>query len=608
MLRADVIFRFFVRSIGVTVNHGMSLHKSHNVLGIALVAIIDRQLHFVYTITSRSTDVVVMALPVQNINHSAFRSMFEREKLSVNNFNDWFRQLKLVLRVEKKMYVIEQPLPAAHAANSEANVLLEWNALYDAYNEVACLILGSMNPELHRQFENSSPYDMIKELKAMFEKQARVERFDLIQTFHACKQEEGKPVAAYVIQIKGYVDQLERLGYMLPQDLVVGLILNGLTKDFVGFGLSKKAETPQVMMIKGGKIQKANKKLLKAKGKGKANGKRKDKLVYIPKPKNPKSSAKEHPAKDDACHHCKEVGYWKRNCPVYLAELLKKKKQVGPASSSEGVDVGETFSAVVKQGTIRTALSLAASRHWPIHQLDVKNAFLHGDLSETVYMHEPLGFWDSVNPDYVCLLQRLETDTAYLLLYVDDIVLTASSKSLLQQIIRSLHKKFAMTDLGSLNYFLGVAVTRDSSESCGFSIVSLLPDISYAVQQLFSSSTIDLFVYSDADWAGFPTTRRSTSGYCVFLGNNLLFWSSKRQPTLSRSSAETDYHGVANVVAETCWIRNLLRELYSLLSSATLVYCDNISAVYLSCNPVQHQRTKHIKIGIHFVRDLVAAG
>ncbi|GJT43807.1 putative reverse transcriptase domain-containing protein [Tanacetum coccineum] len=250
----------------------------------------------------KSTDVVVMAQPVQNINHSAFRSMFEREKLSGNNFNDWFRQLKLVLRVEKKMYVIEQPLPAAPAADFEAQVLSQWNAVYDAYNEVACLILGSMTPELHRQFENSSPYDMIKELKAMFEKQAGVERFDLIQTFHACKQEEGKPVAAYVIQMKGYVDQLERLGYMLPQDLIVGLILNGLTKDFVRF-----AETPQVMMIKDGKIQKANKKSLKAKGKGKANGNGKDKQVYIPKPKNPKPSAKEHPAKDDTYHHCNKL-------------------------------------------------------------------------------------------------------------------------------------------------------------------------------------------------------------------------------------------------------------------------------------------------------------
>ncbi|GKF82188.1 zinc finger, CCHC-type containing protein, partial [Tanacetum coccineum] len=83
------------------------------------------------------------------------------------------------------------------------------------------------------------------------------------------------------------------------------------------------------MMIKGGKIQKANKKSLKAKGKGKANGKGKDKHDYISKPKTPKPTAK-----DDTCHNCKEVGHWKRNCLVFLAELLKKKKQVGTASSS----------------------------------------------------------------------------------------------------------------------------------------------------------------------------------------------------------------------------------------------------------------------------------
>ncbi|GJR25454.1 hypothetical protein Tco_1101686 [Tanacetum coccineum] len=151
-----------------------------------------------------------MALHVQNINHSAFRSIFEREKLSETNFNDWLRRLKLVLRVEKKMFVIEQPIPPAPAANSEANVLAEWNALYDAYNEVACLMLGSMTPELHRQFENYSPYDMLQ-LKSMFEKQAGVERFDLIQTFHACKHEEGKPVGAYVLKMKDYVEIVNQL-------------------------------------------------------------------------------------------------------------------------------------------------------------------------------------------------------------------------------------------------------------------------------------------------------------------------------------------------------------------------------------------------------------
>ncbi|GJX78886.1 hypothetical protein Tco_0327035 [Tanacetum coccineum] len=114
-------------------------------------------------------------------------------------------------------------------------------------------------------------------------------------------------------------------------------------------GLPKKAETLQVMMIKGGKIQKSNKKSLKSKGKGKANGKGKDKQVYIPKP-----SAKEHPAKDDTCHHCIEVGQCKRNCPAYLAELIKKKKQVGTASSSD-VFIIELFSFPTKSWVYDTS-------------------------------------------------------------------------------------------------------------------------------------------------------------------------------------------------------------------------------------------------------------
>nr|GEZ11242.1 hypothetical protein [Tanacetum cinerariifolium] len=197
------------------------------------------------------------------------------------------------------------------------------NVVYDAHNEVACLILESMTPELHRQFETYSPYDILQELKSMFEKQAGVERFDLIQIFHASKREEGKPVG---IDFAGFIKNYNKhnMGKTIGE-------LHALLIEYEK-GLSKKAATPHVKAIQGGRIQKANKKSLNAKGKGKGKGKGKDKS-YISKPKNPKHSVKEHPTQDDTCHHCKEVGHCKRNCPAYLAELIKKKKQVGTSSS-----------------------------------------------------------------------------------------------------------------------------------------------------------------------------------------------------------------------------------------------------------------------------------
>ncbi|GJS56688.1 ribonuclease H-like domain-containing protein [Tanacetum coccineum] len=168
------------------------------------------------------------------------------------------------------------------------------------------------------------------------------------------------------------------------------------------------------------------------------------------------------------------------------------------SSQQLGVDFDETFSLVVKLATIRTVLSLVVSRQWPIHQLDVKNAFLNGDLSETVYMHQPPGFVDNRYPHHVCLLQRSlyglkqaprawfqrfvgyatragcyhsrcdsslfiyrqGSQVSYLLIYVDDIILTASCPALLKQIIGSQNNEFDMTDLAALNYFLGISADR----------------------------------------------------------------------------------------------------------------------------------------------------
>jgi len=126
--------------------------------------------------------------------------------------------------------------------------------------------------------------------------------------------------------------------------------------------------------------------------------------------------------------------------------------------------------------------------------------------------------------------------------------------------------------------------------------------------QLRTSAVDQLTAYSDADWAGCPDTPRSTFGFCVYLSDNLVSWSSKRQTTVSRSSAKAEYRAVAHVVAEGCWLRQLLQELHVHIPLATVVYCDNVSAVYMTANPVHHHRTKHIGIDIHFVREKVAMG
>jgi hypothetical protein len=395
-----------------------------------------------------------------------------------------------------------------------------------------------------------------------------------------------------------------------------------------------------------------------------------------------------------------------------------------------GIDFTETFSPVVKPATIRTVLALVASHHWPAHQLDVSNAFLHGNIEEQVYCQQPTGFADPERPDDVCLLSRSlyglrqaprvwfnrfvtfvlslgfvhsradpslfvlkqGGSAAYLLLYVDDIIISASTTALLQQIVARLKTEFAIKDMGDLRFFLGVDVHRDTTgfhlsqaayardvlDRAGMSnckpvatpvevksnpsatdgqafsdaswyrsmagalqyLTLTRPDIAYAVQQVclhmhaprdchaamlkrvlrYLKGTIDyglhllaaakpqLVAYTDADWAGCPDTRRSTSGFCVFLGDALVSWSSKRQTTVSRSSAEAEYRGIANAVAECSWLRHLLDELHHGVRQATIVYCDNVSSVYMSRNSVHHRRTKHIELDIHFVREKVALG
>jgi hypothetical protein len=125
---------------------------------------------------------------------------------------------------------------------------------------------------------------------------------------------------------------------------------------------------------------------------------------------------------------------------------------------------------------------------------------------------------------------------------------------------------------------------------------------------LFAASTPTITAYTDADWAGCPDTRHSTSGFAIFLGDSLISWSSKRQTTVSRSSTEAEYRSVANAVSECTLLRQLLRELHCDATKATIAYCDNASSIYMARNPIHHHRTKHIEIDIHFVQEKVALG
>jgi hypothetical protein len=389
-----------------------------------------------------------------------------------------------------------------------------------------------------------------------------------------------------------------------------------------------------------------------------------------------------------------------------------------------GIDYEETFASVARLSSVRTLIAVSASRHWPLFQMDVKNAFLNGELTEEVYMQLPPGFsqppgfspkvcrlrralyglkqaprawfskfsstisqhgFSASSYDSALFFRRSDHGITLLLLYVDDMIITGDDVQGIQDLKRFLGQHFEMKDLGPLSYFLGLEVssssdgyyltqakyTSDLISRAGItdskivdtpieynnrlnthdreplpdatlyrqlvgSLVYLTvtrPDISYAVHivsqfmaaprslhyaavlrilrylkgTLFhglhfsSQSSLTLQAYSDADWAGDPTDRRSTTGYCFLLGDSLISWRSKKQSVVARSSTEAEYRALADTTAELLWLRWLLQDLGIDCSTAVPIHCDNRSAIQIAHNDVFHERTKHIEIDCHFV-------
>jgi len=267
----------------------------------------------------------------------SLQSILEKDKLSIQNFPEWYSYLRIVLKHEKKLYVLEHRLPEAPAATAPKADKDAYKKHNDDALEIGCFMLATMNSELQKQHENMEVYDMIINLKMLFQEEARHERFWISRALFQCKLAEGNPVGPHVLQMIGYIENQERLGYPLGLALATNLILQSLPDSYSQFVTNYIMNNMDKSLPVLASMLRTAEQIL-GKGKGKTilmvqNGKeQKDKDKKKFKPSTSSLKPVGGVRKKGTCFSCGQTGHWKRNCERYLELEECKKRKVSDAS------------------------------------------------------------------------------------------------------------------------------------------------------------------------------------------------------------------------------------------------------------------------------------
>jgi len=271
----------------------------------------------------------------------SLRPILEKDKLTRTNFLDWFRNLRIVLTQERRLYVLDRPIPNEPAKGAPGAEWRAWEKHFDDSLEVSCLMVDTMIPELHEGLDQLMAYEMITRLKEMFSYQIRQDRFETTKALMSCVMAEGESVHHHVMKMRRYVDHLDRLGFPLTQEFATGIILCSLPKSYDPFikSLLRRDKEKTVSELHG--MLKSVEATMIQKREGKKKGKDKGKGIMLDgetKPEDdPQSPAKKaKPSEEVFCSFCQVSGHAMRKCKYYWED---QKKQKCVKASTSGIYV-----------------------------------------------------------------------------------------------------------------------------------------------------------------------------------------------------------------------------------------------------------------------------